>query len=134
MQLLYKVIYHLPPNGPKTGASPSIKKKCYLMRFNIKSPLYFNYLIEDTVIVNKSSIKDLEVLISSYLTWNLHVSYIIGKAYRSLGLLRHTFSHCNSVSAKKKLYITLVKYIITYASPLWHPHLKKEFVLLEKIQ
>ena len=63
------------------------------MRFNIKSPLYFNYFIEDTVITSKHSIKDLGVLISSDLTWNLH---------RSLGLLHHTFSYCNSVSAKKK--------------------------------
>ena len=51
-------------------------KKC--MRFNIKSPLYFNYLIEDTFIANKSFIKDLGVLILSDLTWSLHVSYIIG--------------------------------------------------------
>ena len=105
--------------------SPSIIKKSHLMRFN-KSPLYFNYLIEDTVIANKSSIKDLVVLLSSDLTWSLHVSYITVKSYSPLG-----FSIVLLVIAT--LLVQLSTNQIMYASPIWRPHLKKEFVLLERI-
>ena len=100
------------------------------MRF-IKSPLYFNYLIEDTVITNKSSIKDLGVLILS--AWNLHVSYILGKLHRSLGLLHRTFSHFNFIKCKEKLYITLVTINNNVCTSYLVPHLNKEFILLEKI-
>ena len=116
-----------PSKWSKTWCHSFSNKTCQLMRFNIKSPLYFKYLIEDTVTTNKSSIKNLGVLLSPDLTWNLHVLDIIGKPYRSLGLLRHTFSDCNSVSAKKKTLphphqikcMHLLSGAIMYASPIW---------------
>ena len=56
-------------------------------------------------------------------------------------LLCHTFSHCNSVSAKKKSTSLSLNHKNVCSSNLpkcmhliWCPHLKKGFVLLEQIQ
>ena len=51
-----------------------------------------------------------------------------------LGLLRHTFSKSLSISAKKLLYISLVRSQIIYGSPIWRPFLIKDIKLIEQIQ
>ena len=51
-----------------------------------------------------------------------------------LGLLRHTFGNTNAISAKKLLYISLVRSQLIYDSQLWHPHLIKDIVILERVQ
>ena len=71
---------------------------------------------------------------STDLSWNKHYEYIATKAYRSLGLLRRTFGNTNSISARKLLYISLVRSQLIYGSQLWHPHLIKDIVILESVQ
>ena len=60
--------------------------------------------------------------------------HITAKAYRSLGLLRRSFSNSVSIPVKKTLYISLVRSQLTYGSQLWHPHLIKDIVNLEQVQ
>ncbi len=66
--------------------------------------------------------RDLGVYISSDLSWNDHHNNITAKAYRTMHLIRRTFGHSPSVSANKKLYISLIRSQVTYCSPLWRPH------------
>ena len=75
--------------------------------------------------------RDLGVVFSTDLSWNKHYEHIITKAYRSLGLLRRTFSNTNSISVKKLLYTSLVRSQLIYGSQIWHPHLIKDIVILE---
>ena len=56
------------------------------------------------------------------------------KAYRMLGLLRHTFSKSLSISTKKLLYVSLVRSQLIYGSPIWRPFLIKDIKLIEQIQ
>ena len=76
---------------------------------------------------------DLGVTVSFDLSWNKHFDHITAKAYRSLGLLRRSFSNSVSIPVKKTLYgyISLVRSQLTYGSQLWHPHLIKDIVNLE---
>ena len=70
---------------------------------------------------------DLEVILSSDLSWNKHFDLITAKAYRSLGLLCRSFSNSVSIPVRKILNISLVRSQLTYiyGSQLWHPHLIK---------
>lgn len=109
--------------------------KCYLLRFSSKIQSFdYHYVIGKENVNTKSSHKDLGVTLSQDLTWNIHLSVIISNAYKMLGLLRRSFSHCDSVGAKKLLYLTLVRSKLTYCSPIWRPNLKKDFIPLEKTQ
>ena len=59
---------------------------------------------------------------------------ILGKAYKTLGIIRRTFSHSNSATTKLKLYISLIKSQLTYCSIIWRPHLIQDISKLEQIQ
>ena len=60
-----------------------------------------------------SSIKDLGVLVSSDLTWNPHVSYIIEKHTGTLGFSIELLDIATLLVQRKKLYnMTLIKSII----------------------
>ena len=61
--------------------------------------------------------KDLGVTLSSNLTWSLHVSIVLAKAYSLRGFLRR---HCASPGLgsdrKRLLYLTFVRAHLGYAS------------------
>ena len=51
-----------------------------------------------------------------------------------LGLIRRGFSNTLSVFNKKSLYVSLVKSHLLYCSIIWRPHLRKDIMLLERVQ
>ena len=51
-----------------------------------------------------------------------------------LGLLRRSFSRHQTVTAKKTLYISLVRSQVTYCSMIWRPSLIRDITLIEQIQ
>ena len=70
---------------------------------------------------------------SKDLTWSSHYGHICAKAYKTLGLLRRTFSSL-PIHTKKPLYIALVRFQLSYCSPIWRPYLINDIVSLERIQ
>ena len=59
-------------------------------------------------------------ILSNNVDWSGHYS-ITAKAYKILGLLRRCFK-TNSIDAKRKLYISLVRSHLLYCSPIWRPY------------
>jgi len=59
---------------------------------------------------------------------------IIPETFRMLGLLQRSFSQFQTVSAKRTLYLSLVKSQVTYYSIVWRPNLIKDITLIERIQ
>ena len=109
--------------------------KCYQMSFSTTEPvIHPAYTINNVAVSTKSCQRDLGIIMSSDLSWNLHIDSIIAKAYKILGLLRRTFSNANSPDAKKSLYISLVRSQLAYCSQIWRPHLKKFIEALETVQ
>ena len=51
-----------------------------------------------------------------------------------LGMLRRIFSCSIAVSAKRSLYLSLVRSQLLYCSPLWHPHLLADIKRFESVQ
>ena len=77
--------------------------------------------------------KDLGLLMTTDLSWSDHIALILGKAYKTLGLICRTFSGSKSISTKRSLYISLVRSHLVYGSQLWRPILSKE-MKLEQLQ
>uniref|UniRef100_A0A1X7VQL9 Uncharacterized protein n=1 Tax=Amphimedon queenslandica TaxID=400682 RepID=A0A1X7VQL9_AMPQE len=50
-----------------------------------------------------------------------------------LGLLKRSFS-CNNITVRKRLYVTLVRSLLSYCSQVWRPSLIRDIVNLERIQ
>ena len=92
------------------------------------------YTIGDHPISTRDTHRDLGIMLQSDLNWASHYNLICSRAYRILGLLKHSFSMSLSVAAKRKLYISLVRSQLTYCSQLWRPALIKDIRKLEQIQ
>ena len=105
------------------------EEKCSVLRFTTNS--FTNYTIESKPITSKSFEKDLGIIVSVDLKWNQHYQ---SKAYKMLGLARRTFSSANCVSAKRLIYISLVRSQLLYCYSVWHPFLLSDIRCIEKVQ
>ena len=77
--------------------------------------------------------KDLGVWIDPNLTFSRHCETQVGKANRTLGLIRRTYTYLDEVSLTK-LYISLVRCKLEYGYPAWAPMYRKDCELLENVQ
>ena len=93
-----------------------------------------SYNIRGNPINTTHNHKDLGVIISDDLNWNIHHDAILSKAYRTLGLVRRTFCSTIPISAKVKLYTSLIRSQVLYCSPVWRPYLIKDIKKLEQLQ
>ena len=57
--------------------------------------------------------------ITNPLTWNTHIHAITAKANELLGLLKRTCQQLNDVSARRSLYLALVKSQLSYPTQVW---------------
>ena len=87
--------------------------KCVLVRFfSSPSSTTCAYTINGAHLTEQDSHRDLDIHLSKDLTCSSHYHYICARAYKTLGLLKHTFSSSLPVHTKK-LYIALASQIST---------------------
>jgi len=111
-----------------------------IMTFNCvkNAVLHFWSSQEDSAVytlnnILRNSVKDLGVMITTDLSaWTEHHKIIISKAYKSLGLIRHTFK-TNNISVKKHLYVSMIRSQMMYCSQLWWPRHIQDILLLERV-
>ena len=121
--------------------SSTLWSKRYNMCFNPKKSVHLSintkaittYKIADTQVIANSSHKDLGITILLDLSWDQHYNNMNPKAYRMLGLFHCSFSRHQTVTAKRTLYISLVRLQVTYCSVIWRPNLIKDITLIEQI-
>ena len=108
--------------------------KCAAVRFTPSaSPPSSLYQVNNQPLVSVTKHKDLGVIVCANLSWSEHIKFITAKAYRSLHLIRKTFSS-HSSSLRLHLYLSLVRSQLCYCSQLWRPRLLKDIICLEQIQ
>ena len=66
--------------------------------------------------------------------WSAHVEEISSKARQIVGLMYRQFYTWSSPQALLKLYTSLVRSHLEYASQVWNPHLIKDIDRLERVQ
>ena len=99
-----------------------------------KSPLNFIYKLDNVELERVSTEKDVGVNITNSLTWNTHIHAIIAKANKLLGLLKRTCPLLNDVSARRSLYLALVKSQLSYATQVWSPDKIALKTQIERVQ
>jgi hypothetical protein len=112
--------------------------KCASMHFGTHNGKY-NYEIDDLSTGERSQLKksdcerDLGIFVASDLKWSYHVNEIASRANRVLGTLLKTFVSRDAY-LWKKLYISLVRPHLEFASAVWNPYLDGDIEVLEKVQ
>ena len=79
------------------------------------------------------SVKDLGVTINYDLSWGKHVSYIVNKVNKVLGVIKRSLGNDNQY-AFSCLFKSLVRPILEHAAPVWSPYQKRDIESLEKVQ
>ena len=109
------------------------EKKSFILRISNK-PLSPSYTINSVPLLAASAHKDLGVTFSSDFSWSNHISTIVKNAYKTLGLIRRSFSASVDTRTRRDLYLYLVRSQLLYCSLIWRPYLIKEIKLLEQVQ
>ena len=99
-----------------------------------KKILNTDYILNDQKLEKISEIKDLGVIVDNRLTFDSHLNYVKNKALKRLNYIIKSTTSLKNPYTLRKLYITLVRPIITYASYIWAPHQQCKIYELEKIQ
>jgi hypothetical protein len=109
--------------------------KSYVVFFSLTRNHQFNfsYSIMDTPIQTSTSIKYLGIHMQENLHWDKHISHILIKANKVLGLLRSTLFDAPT-DLKKLAYSSLCRPLLEYASEVWDPSNKQQIHSLEVLQ
>ena len=92
-----------------------------------------NYTLMGVDLEEKKDIQYLGVHIQHDLRWNKQTAHATSKATRVLNFIRRNFHHCTP-HVKEKLYMTLVRPHLEYASASWDPYTKKNIHAIERVQ
>ena len=92
----------------------------------------YNYTMSNAKIKEVSTAKYLGVTINNHLTWSNHIDNICHKA-SSVKTLQRNLTSCPP-NIKLLCYITMVRSILEYASPVWSPYTTQDINRLEKVQ
>ena len=108
------------------------KCKCMLLTHKVNTmPHLFlnNDLIEEV-----RSYKYLGVTVSTDLKWDMHITSICQRSKKLLGIMYRRFYHSVDAVFLSRLYLSLVRPILEYASPVWDPYTQKNIHQLESVQ
>ena len=108
--------------------------KCKTMRVSRKrSPGTASYKILGVALEETDHSTYLGINIQNDMRWNSQTHHATGKATRVLNFLRRNFHHSSS-TIKEKLYLTLVRPHLDYATAAWDPYTSKNVSAIEKVQ
>ena len=98
------------------------------------NPIESHYHLMNNPINNTNVQKDLGVLVTSDLKWNLHVSARCTKANRMLGFVRRSSTAIPNLRIRTALYKTLIRSQLVYCSQIWSPQSVTLILDIERIQ
>lgn len=109
--------------------------KCSTMTFHrIKSPTASSYFISGAEIPAAQTIKDLGVHFDRDMNFSSHINSTCNQANRMLGFISRFSRGITNPSALRALYLSLVRQLVEYASPVWSPYTTGDKTRLEAIQ
>ena len=109
--------------------------KCTVITFTRKKqPLHFDYTLNGMPLQRADYVKDLGVLLDTKLTFKQHVSFIVAKASRQLGLVMRMTRDFRDIQCLITLYQSLVRSSLEYCSAVWFPYYNNAIDRIESIQ
>lgn len=109
--------------------------KCKVMSFfRIKTPINFDYNIDDTIIERAQILKDLGIIYDNKLSFNGHIEYVIAKSRSLLGLIFRFGREFHNVYTLKNLFQTFIRTVLEYGSTVWNPYYLIHVNRIESIQ
>lgn len=106
--------------------------KCLCISFHRKkSPLKFEYYLNNVALMRAYEVRDLGIILDEKLTFNKHISYAIAKSFAMLGFIMRICVEFRDPRTLKALYFAYVRSILEYGSVVWCPTYQ---VLIDRIE
>ena len=97
--------------------------KCVTLRCDRSSqPSSFTYFLDSVPLSCVTKHTYLGVLLTSSMSFSPHINNIVAKASKMLNFIRRNLSKCTK-DVKSTAYLSLVRPILEYSSPVWDPYL-----------
>lgn len=100
-------------------------------RFNMLNSIYY---INNQQLLNVDSILDLGVVFDNKLTFQLHIDFIMPKAYSMLAFVKRNSKEFTNPYTRKLLYVTFVRSKLEYGSIIWNPLYDVHSSRIERLQ
>ena len=98
-----------------------------------RQPGQTKYEMMGTVLEETDETKYLGIFLQKDLRWNRQTEFATGKATKVLNFVRRNFYHVKP-AVKEKLYHTLIRPHLDYATAAWDPHTSKNIKSIERVQ
>jgi len=109
--------------------------KCSVISYTRKrTPIVYDYKIDDRSVPRKNVIRDLGVHLDSRLTLQNHYEAILSKAFRLLGFILRVAKDFKDPFSIKALYCAIVRPTLEFASIIWTPTQQYLIDRLESVQ
>jgi hypothetical protein len=99
-----------------------------------RSPISHSYSIDGSLVNRVTLIKDLGIYFSPTLSFEFHINNMIGRALKVLGFIKRNTTNFSSSYCLRVLYSSLVRSIMEYGVVVWHPHLSRDILRMERVQ
>ena len=88
-----------------------------------KNPVIYEYTLGSKKLTRVDHVKDLGIMTTTNITWDLHVNTVVAKANKMLGILKRTCTSITDITIdiRRTLYLSFVKSQLLYASEVWSP-------------
>jgi len=110
--------------------------KCKVLHIGKNNPCHAYYMTANNTtskITTCDEEKDLGVVFDKNLSFDTHIQNSINKANKMIGLIKRTFTYLDR-DTFLKLYKALVRPHVEYGNVIWHPHLKRQSIAVERVQ
>ena len=119
---------HLEFNADKCRVMVVSRKRIHSL--SIPSlPLYLN----GTQLNQVTSYKHLGMTITSDLSWLPHITSLCNKTRKLVGMIYRRFYLHSDTHTLLKLYLTIIRPHLEYASPMWDPYHKIDIEVMESV-
>ncbi|MEL7308158.1 MAG: reverse transcriptase family protein, partial [Pseudomonadota bacterium] len=110
--------------------------KCFFINFSLKRAfnIAFDYLLDGSTLKCVNEVKDLGIYFSSDLSFALHITTVVNKAFRMLGFVKRTLKPIKCVTVHKVLYNAYIRSCLDYGSAVWSPNAQYLIDKLERVQ
>ena len=100
----------------------------------MKTPLIYEYTLNNTQLVRRFAEKDLGVTITGTLSWHSYIYTTTARDNKLHGLLKRTCPLLTDMSTRRTPYLSLVKSQLWYATQVWSPAQVSLKAQIEQVQ
>ena len=106
--------------------------KCKVVRISAPPPEEFSYTFCSSTLDWSTAEKDLGIMMDNQLKFSEELNRRVNKANSIMGVICRTFWFLDEETFTR-LFVTLVRPHVDYASSVWSPHLKGEIDKVERV-